>query len=392
MFCLSVRRELAQQIKEHFDALGADIGLKTTLLVGGVEMFRQQLQIEQHKPHVIIGTPGRVCKHLRDTPSFALHNLKFLVLDEADKMLGIEFEDELMQVLQHTDKTKRTTYLFSATMTKKVEKLQKAQMRDPVLVKVAPSMYSTVDSLTQEYLFLPEKFKEVYLAYLLNENAGKRIMIFTGQNATCITLTLMLRALNFPAVPLAGHMKESDRMHCLNRFKSGNKPILVATDVASRGLDIPHVEMVVIYDIPTHSKEYIHRVGRTARAGKKGRAVTFVTQYDLEYFQKIERLIGKKLTEYPTAKGDVMVLVNTVSEALQLAKDKVRQKEKMYVKQGEDEEEVIYDAVMSLTKKREAKRNKKRHANRETSAIISKSHRKVIDADKKRNKKKRRMK
>merc|ERR1719367_2232291 len=138
-------------------------------------------------------------------------------------------------------------------------------------------------------------------------------------------LALMLRNLGYGAVPLNGQMSQNKRLGSLNKFKSRNRNILIATDVASRGLDIPHVDIVVNYDIPTHSKDYIHRVGRTARAGRAGKAVTFVSQYDVELYQRIEQLLGKKLPLYPSVEEEVMLLGERVAEALRLAKTEMKE-------------------------------------------------------------------
>lgn len=132
-------------------------------------------------------------------------------------------------------------------------------------------------------------------------------------------LSIMLRSLGFPAIPLHGQLSQPKRLGALNKFKEQSRSILVATDVASRGLDIPHVDLVINYDIPTHSKDYIHRVGRTARAGRSGRAITFVTQYDVELFQRIEELIGKKMEQYETEEQEVLLLLERVTEAQRLS-------------------------------------------------------------------------
>jgi len=196
--------------------------------------------------------------------------------------------------------------LFSATMTKKVAKLQRASLKDPVKVEVSGS-YQTVDKLLQYYLFIPLKLKELYLVHIMNEMAGNSFMIFCSTCSATLRLSLMLRALGFTAIPLNGQMSQNKRLASLNKFKSKSRSILLATDVASRGLDIPHVDIVVNYDIPTHSKDYIHRVGRTARAGRSGKAITFVSQYDIELYQRIEHLIGKKLPLYEIVDDEVMV-------------------------------------------------------------------------------------
>ena len=277
------------------------------------------------KPHVIVATPGRLVDHLENTKGFNMKQLKFLVMDEADRILNQDFEVELNKILRCIP-TERRSMLFSATMTKKVAKLQRASLKDPVKVEVSGS-YQTVEKLLQYYLFIPQKTKELYLVHILNELAGNTFMIFCSTCSGTLRLALMLRSLGFTAIPLNGQMSQNKRLASLNKFKSKSRSILLATDVASRGLDIPHVDVVINYDIPTHSKDYIHRVGRTARAGRSGKAVTFVSQYDVELFQRIEHLLGKKLPEYQAVEEEVLLLGERVGEALRLAKVEMREME-----------------------------------------------------------------
>lgn len=204
-------------------------------------------------------------------------------------------------------------------MTKKVAKLQRASLKDPVKVEVS-SKYQTVEKLQQFYIFVPVKFKDVHLVYILNELAGNSFMVFCSTCANTQRVALMLRNLGLMAIPLHGQMTQAKRLGALTKFKSKCRSILIATDVASRGLDIPHVDVVINLDIPTHSKDYIHRVGRTARAGRAGKSVTFVTQYDVELYQRIEHLIGKQLPLYKTEEQEVMLLMERVSEAQRHAK------------------------------------------------------------------------
>ncbi|TPX37781.1 hypothetical protein SeLEV6574_g07876 [Synchytrium endobioticum] len=240
-------------------------------------------------------------------------------MDEADRLLDMDFGTEIEKILKVIPR-ERHTYLFSATMTTKVEKLQRACLSDPVRISVA-SKYSTVSTLLQYYLFFPFKHKEVYLSYLLNEISGQTAIVFTTTVSTTQKLALMLRNLGFPAVCLHGQMPQAKRLGALNKFKSGGRNILIATDVASRGLDIPGVDVVVNYDVPTNSKDYIHRVGRTARAGKAGKSVTFVTQYDVESFQRIEHTLQRKLEEFPLPGGtdSVLMLQERVADAVRMA-------------------------------------------------------------------------
>jgi len=314
---LTPTRELAFQISEQFDALGSSMGVKTVVLVGGMDMHAQGMILEK-KPHIIIATPGRLVDHLENTKGFNLRQLKFLVMDEADRILNMDFEVEVDKILRVIPRERRTL-LFSATMTKKVQKLQRASLRNPVKVEVS-TKYQTVEKLQQYYIFVPMKFKDVYLVHILNELAGNSFMIFCGTCNNTVRTALLLRNLGFTAVPLHGQMSQNKRIAALTKFKAKNRSILISTDVASRGLDIPHVDIVINFDIPTHSKDYIHRVGRTARAGRSGRSITFVTQYDVELYQRIEQLISKQLPLYSTEEEEVMLLQERVSEAQRIVK------------------------------------------------------------------------
>ncbi|XVF82508.1 hypothetical protein PTKIN_Ptkin16aG0054700 [Pterospermum kingtungense] len=313
---LSPTRELAIQISKEFESLGCGISLKCAVLVGGLDLMTEQIAIGK-RPHIIVGTPGRVVDHLNNTRGFSLRMLKYLVLDEADRLLNEDFEKALDDILNVIPRDRRT-YLFSATMTKKVKKLQRACLRNPVKIEAA-SKYSTVDTLKQQYCFVPAKFKNCYLVYILTEMSGCKSMVFTRtRKATCL-LSFILRNLNIRAIPINGQMTQSNRLGALNKFKSGECNVLVCTDVASRGLDIPSVDMVINYDIPTNSKDYIHRVGRTARAGRSGIAISLVNQYDVEWYKQIEKLIEKELPQCPTQEEEVLLLWESVKEAERLS-------------------------------------------------------------------------
>nr|AFK39210.1 unknown [Lotus japonicus] len=311
---LTPTRELAYQISEQFEALGSSIGVKCAVIVGGMDMMSQSIALAK-KPHIVIATPGRLVDHLENTKGFSLRSIQYLVMDEADRILNMDFEVDLDKILKILPPSStRSTYLYSATMTKKVAKLQRASLRDPIKIEVSDK-YATVDKLQQTYLFIPSKFKDVYLVSILNDMSGKSIIVFASTCTTTLRLALLTRNLGFTTVPLHGQMSQTKRLGALNKFKGKARSILIATDVASRGLDIPHVDVVINYDIPNHSKDYIHRVGRTARAGRSGKSITFVTQYDIELYQRIEFLIGKQLPQYVTQEDEVMTLLERVNEA-----------------------------------------------------------------------------
>lgn len=200
-------------------------------------------------------------------------------MDEADKLLGDDFAGQVDKIVEALPSNRRT-FLFSATMTNKVEKLERAALKNPVKVSVS-SKYQTVDTLKQEYLFFPAKFKDIYLAYIMEQKLENEIIIFTLTCLNALKVCLFLRKLGYRAVTINGQMSQNKRLGSLARFKQKDANVLVATDVASRGLDIPSVDLVINYDLPMNPKDYIHRVGRTARAGKAGRAISFITQYDV---------------------------------------------------------------------------------------------------------------
>ena len=323
---LTPTRELAIQISQQFEAIGAFIGLKTAVLVGGLDLMQQAVALSR-KPHVVIGTPGRVLDHLQNTKGFSIAGLHFMVLDEADRLLNMDFEKEINQIVAAAP-AERCTFLFSATMTNKVEKLKRACLkRDAVKIEVS-AKYETVETLTQHYMFIPAQFKDTYLLFALQQFMGNSIIIFCDTSNSALQLTTVLEKLGFRAVAIFGKLTQQKRLEALNKFKGKARNILVATDVASRGLDIPAVDLVVNYDVPQHAKNYIHRVGRTARAGKAGRALVLVTQYDVQLYQKIEALLGFKLPEFEVDKDAVMLEHERVLDAQRKARVELKQSEK----------------------------------------------------------------
>ncbi|KAL3833417.1 hypothetical protein ACJIZ3_008153 [Penstemon smallii] len=346
---LSPTRELAIQIAEQFEALGSGIGVKCAVLVGGVDIVQQSILLGK-RPHIVVATPGRLVDHLSNTKGFSLHMLQYLVLDEADRLLNEDFEKAIDEILNVIPRERRT-FLFSATMTKKVKKLQRACLRNPVKIETQ-SKYSTVDTLKQQYRFVPAKYKDCYLVYILTEFSGSTSMVFTR---TCDATTLLahiLRNLGFSAIPINGHMTQTKRLGALNRFKAGECNILICTDVASRGLDIPAVDLVINYDIPTNSKDYIHRVGRTARAGRSGVAIAIVNQYELEWYLQIEKLIGKKLPEYPAQEEEVLLLLERVTEAKRISQMKIKESGGKKRRKGDDNEDGEEDMTQYMGRRK----------------------------------------
>lgn len=311
---LAPTRELAYQISQTVQALGSIISVRCAVLVGGMDMIPQAIALGK-KPHVVVATPGRLLDHLENTKGFSLRQLKFLVMDEADRLLDLDFGPILDKILRILPREGRRTFLFSATMSSKVESLQRASLQNPVRVSVSQDKYQTVSSLIQKFLFIPLKYKDLYLVHVLNELAGQTGIIFTRTVNEAQRISILLKKLGFSAIPIHGQLSQQARLAALNKFRAKSKSLLVASDVAARGLDIPSVDLVVNFDLPHDSKTYIHRVGRTARAGKSGNALSFVTQYDVELWLRIEHALGKKLEEYEAVREEVMVLSERVGEA-----------------------------------------------------------------------------
>ena len=316
---LAPTRELAYQISHQVEALGSEISVRCAVLVGGMDMVPQSIALGK-KPHVIVATPGRLLDHLENTKGFSLRTLKYLVMDEADRLLDLDFGPILDKILKVLPRERRT-YLFSATMSSKVESLQRASLSNPQRVSISSSSHQTVATLLQSYIFIPHKHKDTYLTYLLTTFfSGQTVIIFARTINEVQRLAFLLRALGFGAIPLHGQLSQSARLGALSKFRARARDILVATDVAARGLDIPSVDAVINFDLPPESKTYVHRVGRTARAGKSGHAISLVTQYDVEVFMRIENALGKKLEEKSgVEREEALVLSERVGEAQRVA-------------------------------------------------------------------------
>ena len=319
-------RELALQVTEQFAMLGRSVGLKIVTLVGGVDMVEQAIQLSK-RPHVIVGTPGRIKDHLTNTKGFHMQKLHALVLDEADKMLDMDYEKEIDSILEHLPR-ERQTLLFSATLSTKIDRLQKASLVDPVVLAVHRAN-TTVEQLRQLYVFAPFGQMLSYLHCYLTKETGNHILIFCQSAALVHKITLTLRVLGHRALPLMGRMTQENRNTALTKFKEAKVRILVCTDLAQRGLDIPHTDVVVNYALPLNVKDYIHRVGRTARAGSAGKAVNLISQYDVPQLQAIEKTTGVRCDEFPIPEGEIALILQRVEDAEQEAIKEIRENEQM---------------------------------------------------------------
>ncbi|KAK2972040.1 hypothetical protein RJ640_005060 [Escallonia rubra] len=318
-------RELAFQLSDQFRALGSCLNLRCEVVVGGMNMLNQA-QTLMMRPHVVVATPGRIKALIEDNPdiSAVFSKTKFLVLDEADRVLDVGFEDELRVVFQCLPK-KRQTLLFSATMTSDLETLLELSANKAYFYE-AYEGFSTVATLTQQYVLIPKSVKDVYLLHLLSkmEDKGRRsAIIFVSTCRSCHQLSLLLEELDMEAAALHSFKSQSLRLAALHRFKSGQVPVLLATDVASRGLDIPTVDLVINYDIPRYPRDYVHRVGRTARAGRSGVSMSLVTENDVALIHAIEADVGKNLDEIKYNEKEVLANITEVYKARRVVKMKM---------------------------------------------------------------------
>ncbi|MDD5454112.1 MAG: DEAD/DEAH box helicase [Candidatus Ratteibacteria bacterium] len=291
-------RELAIQVDEALHQVGADMRLKTAVLIGGTQI-RPQIQALNRNPHIIIATPGRLNDHLQQRTA-RLSNVHIVVLDEADRMLDMGFEPQIRRifnVLPHS----RQTMLFSATIPHAIMAMATKYMKLPIRIEVAPTG-TTVEQVTQEIFIVSKDVKSRLAEKLLKQYHGPTL-IFTRTKHGASKLTKVLCHIGHRAAEIHSNRSLNQRREALQGFKSGKYRILVATDVASRGIDVIGIELVINYDLPDNSEDYVHRIGRTARAGASGHAISFVTSDQRRDVQRIERLIRKSLPISPLPAG-----------------------------------------------------------------------------------------
>ena len=290
-------RELAVQIQGEALLLNRSLGLEIGCFYGGVGYAVQLAQIKAG-PDIIIGTPGRLLD-LAEKKRLDFKECGFLVIDEADRLFDMGFLPDLRDIVrQMPERTRRQSMLFSATLNKLSQRVAQAYLNDPVFIEVTPEQM-TVDTVNQELYKVGSHIKLNLLLGLLERRAPKNVLIFTNMKHTAFLLAKQLQANGHMARFLIGDLPQSERLQIIEDFMAARFPILVATDVASRGLHIDDLEMVVNYDIPEDSENYVHRIGRTARAGATGLAITLASEKTSDRLEAIEKFIGQKIPEMP---------------------------------------------------------------------------------------------
>jgi len=301
---LSPTRELAMQTAEHFDRLGKYHKLNKALLIGGVNMD-DQIRLLDRGVDVLIATPGRFLDHFT-SGRILLTDIKILVIDEADRMLDMGFIPDVEKIIGLLPKI-RQTLLFSATLSPEVRRIADAYLMNPKECFVAASA-STADTVDQGLAVVPTDEKREALRRLIVSENVRNAIIFCNRKKDVDILYKSLKKHGLSVCGLHGDMTQSSRIDTLEGFKRGEKTILVASDVAARGLDIFDLSHVFNFDVPTHAEDYVHRIGRTGRAGRAGRAITLAAPDDAPYIDAIEKLIGKPIPRIEVPGMDALAL------------------------------------------------------------------------------------
>jgi ATP-dependent RNA helicase RhlE len=283
-------RELALQVDEAIHKIGRPLGLRSVVLIGGASMHNQ-IRMLRRNPRIIIATPGRLNDHLGQR-TLRLNDFKILVLDEADRMLDMGFMPQIEQILRNLPK-ERQTMLFSATIPEKIVRIAAKYMKLPVSVEIARSG-TAAKNVTQELFIIKKEDKIKLLEKLLHQYRGA-VLIFIRTKRGAARITRSIRGLGHQVAEIHSDRSLKQRKEALDGFKTGKYRILVATDIAARGIDIKEIELVINYDLPDDSENYVHRIGRTGRAGHEGRAISLATPDQRGEVRNIERVMQKVL-------------------------------------------------------------------------------------------------
>lgn len=293
---LAPTRELAIQVAEAFEKYGAAIkGLKIMSICGG-QNYENQFRQLNRQPHIIVGTPGRLID-LAQRGSLDLSGLRCVVLDEADEMLKMGFAEDVDWILSKSPK-ERQTALFSATMPDSIVHIAETHLNNPVRVVIAQRT-ATADTVRQRYVIAPTGHKESTLVRIAETEDFEAMLVFVKLKSSCEPIAEMLISRGFRAAALHGDIAQNQRERIIDRLKSRDIDILIATDVAARGLDVQHISHVVNFDLPINPEVYVHRIGRTGRAGREGEAILFVGPYDRRKLKQLEHATRKPMEEMP---------------------------------------------------------------------------------------------
>ncbi len=286
-------RELAIQIDNAIEAFSYYLPISSIAVYGGNDAMRYSQELKSLKlgADIVIATPGRLISHLQlDNTDFS--NISYFILDEADRMLDMGFSEDIINIATHLPK-ERQTMLFSATMPENIRRFAKSLLHDPVEVRIAVS--KPASGINQQAYLCEEQDKMDLIQHLFEERPPERAIIFASSKLKVKRLAEKLKKGVVKVSDMHSDLAQEERNKVMQNFKNGHLNVLVATDIIARGIDINDIQTVINYDVPHDAEDYIHRIGRTARAGKQGQAITFVCQADSGYFKKIEKVIGKPI-------------------------------------------------------------------------------------------------
>ncbi|SCI89547.1 ATP-dependent RNA helicase rhlE [uncultured Clostridium sp.] len=323
-------RELAIQIGENVTTYSKYLDIKSTVIFGGVNQSSQVRKIKSGVD-VLIATPGRLID-LSNQRHVDLKNVKYFVLDEADRMLDMGMIHEVKRIISKLPK-ERENLLFSATMPKEVMKLVNSILKNPVKVEVQP-VSSTVDIISQGAYMVAKKNKKSLLVHLLKDESIKSVIVFSRTKHGANKIAKDLNNVGIEAAAIHGNKSQNQRQLALNNFKEGSLRVLVATDIAARGIDVDELSHVINYDLPDVPETYVHRIGRTGRAGREGIAITLCDSEELEMFRRIEKVIGKSIPVLAEEKFEIIEPVISQKTLNQIEKltgdDKKNSKRRQY--------------------------------------------------------------
>ena len=299
---MSPTRELAQQIDQAMQGFGYYLqGVSSVAVYGGNDgnRYDQELRSLRMGADVVIATPGRLISHI-SLGNVDLSKVSFFILDEADRMLDMGFSEDIKTIAAKLPKTCQTI-MFSATMPEKIEELAKTLLKNPVEIKLAVS--KPAEKIKQEAYVCYETQKMTILKDIFKAGDLKRVIVFSGSKFKVKQLAASLQQIGVNCGAMHSDLEQAERDDVMFKFKSGQYDVLVATDIVARGIDIDDIEMVINYDVPHDTEDYVHRIGRTARANRDGRAITFVSEEDQYWFQQIEKFLEKVVDKMPLPEG-----------------------------------------------------------------------------------------
>ena len=301
---LTPTRELALQIQENFTQYGKYLPVRTAVIFGGVGQT-PQIEAVQAGVDVLVATPGRLMD-LRNQGHIDLTKLDMFVLDEADRMLDMGFIRDVRKIISWLPQ-KRQTLLFSATMPREIAELSQTRLKDPIRVEVTPQS-STVDAIRQKLYRVEQAEKKNLLQEVLRDESLTSVLVFTNTKHRANRVAELLNEAGIPAMAIHGNKSQSARVLALSSFKEGTIRALVATDIAARGIDVSGLPCVINFELPNVPETYVHRIGRTGRAGRPGLAISFCNREEEAYLRDIEKLIGKKV---PVVRDHALPVVET---------------------------------------------------------------------------------